>query len=148
MKERQQSPQKAQDHWQEKQEKRGAEQKQSVQQFPVQQLAQLLQQGDILSELPVPLLQELAQIVENSRMIELMRGDSGGVAIACAPQEPEGEADLPPNPIRTSPPKLTVLPEWDSAEGHRPIPVRPRTIRDRGCRPKDRYAEISNRGSG
>ena len=132
MRERQQSPQKTQNQLQEKQEKRGAEQKQSVQQFPIQQLAQLLQHGDILSQLPVPLLQELAQIVENSRMIELMRGDSGGVAIACAPQEPEGEADLPPNPIRTSPPKLTVMPKWDLAAGHCPIPVRPRTIRDRG----------------
>lgn len=148
IKEQQQSPQKTQEHRQKEQEKRGAAQKQTPQRLPAQQFAQLLRQQDSLPELPVPLLRDLAQIVGNSSLTDLMRGDGDGAAVVCAPEEPEGETDLPPNWIRTSPPRLTVPPEWDAAGGQRPPPVRPRTVRDRGRRPEVPYAEISDRGSG
>lgn len=103
-------------------------------QIPLQACARLLSGRADMTELPEPLLQALAQAVGNSNLTALLRGGGAGGPALHMPEEPEGEHDLSPNEIRTTPPRLTSPAAWSGAEAGRPCPAGPRDLGERGLR--------------
>ena len=102
--------------------------------LPAQQWVQLLRQSDGLLDLPVSLLEQLAETVGNSDLGDLLRQHGGGVSpILCTLDELEwGEDETEVNNIQTAPPMLFPFPGWPEQSGTRLQPARPGRIRDRG----------------
>lgn len=86
--------------------------------LPAQQWARLLRRGGDLPELPVPLLERLAEAVGNSCLTDLLRQGGGGGSIPWAPELPPWEGQAPEvNPIHTAPPLLLPLGPWPEGGG-------------------------------
>lgn len=133
MKDQQRSPQETRDQREDQKQEQEPHAQARGLRLPAQQWAQLLRRGDGMLELPAPLLEQLAEAVGNSSLVNLLRQGGGGDPVAYMPdtlfwEGPEPEA----NHIQTAPPDLFTIAGWPKRSGPWPWPSKPGGIRDRG----------------